>query len=151
MSRFHVMCKVKRHSIQSCLTYISAKSQGWTNAKTKVINKFQRLLKMGNDFVYSLSITSLCAHDTLQRLFAGLVKTRYKTMHLRRTSSLQFLVFKLLRWGGSLYRRILFSVLCIGLDSELFAVNLIKLENVLVCCITQNVLYWRNRHKIQLM
>ena len=63
------------------------------------------------------------------------MKSIYKTTRLRRTSSLRFFAHSLLllqcRWA-------LLSSFRVGIDSGLFVVNLIKLENVdvLFCCIT---------------
>ena len=90
-------------------------------------------------FLFSLYVTFLCAHSVLKGLFVRLVMPIYKTMHLGRTSSWNFSAhYLLLWWGGSSYRRALFSSLRLGIDSGLFVVNLVNLKSldILFCCIT---------------
>ena len=84
MSSFGVMCKAIVYSIQSRLLYRPTKYQGRATDWTRVIFKFQGLLKIENCLLYSLCATFLCAHGILKRRFVRPVKSIYKTMHLHR-------------------------------------------------------------------
>ena len=125
MTRFDVMSKAIAHSIQNSLLYLLAKSQGSVTTRNWVKGNFQRLFDI--TFVGSLSVTLLCAHDALQSLFSILVKPIYKTMHMRKISSLgcvlhivHYYNYYYYSDGWRSYRRTLLSSLCLSIDSVLF-------------------------------
>ena len=92
--------------------------------------------KQDTNFVYSLFVTFLCTHVTLQRLLGRLLKLMYKTIRLCLKFALEFSAhywLLLVRWCGWVFERsALFSSLYLGVDSRLFCWNLIILENAYV-------------------
>ena len=90
--------------VRNRLLYLPVKYQGRATAWTKGINKFQWLLKMWKCFfilaVYDRLLWWWCdilvCSWHLKRLFVKLVKSICKTMHLCRTSSLEFFCTQLI-------------------------------------------------------
>ena len=135
VSSFGVMCKEIAHLIQNSLLYLPAKCQGRATAWTRVISKFQWLVKMGNYFCVLTFMTFLCAHGVLKSLLSGWW-SRYTRLHaciecLHWDLSVHCSFF---RWGGGSYRQASFRTLRLGIDFRLFVVNLVNLVSVYVFC-----------------
>ena len=108
----------------------------------------QELLANFNDYsngkllLYTPCMWRFCALMAFWKGFLSGWWSRYTRLctwaeHLHWDFSAHYLLL-LLRWGGSSYRRALFSSLRSGIDSGLFVVNLVNLKSVdvLFCCIT---------------
>ena len=114
------MCKAiaLNNSIQNHLLSLLSKYQGWVTVWIANFNDYPN----GKLFFYTFYMWRFCALTAFWKSFLSVWCSRYTwlcacTERLHRDFSAHHL---LLQWHGCLYRRALFSSLCLFIDSRLF-------------------------------